>query len=123
MYSTDLNRRDLDRIDQENHDQEQEIERNRLDTERQERVLNMIQDLEQDLQSQIDDLQAQIGKIASGDLTEEAAGVGVVASASQARDPRYSMSLTRDVRPDTPRKNLEAFGLLGKPRKSTRRKQ
>lgn len=124
MYSTDLNRRDLDRIDQENQEQEQDIEQNRQDNDRQEQVLGLIQDLEQDLQAQIDDLQNQIGKIHNSDsLREEAAGVGVVASASQARDPRYSMSLTHDVRPDTPRKNLEAFGLLGKPRKSKRSKQ
>jgi hypothetical protein len=43
----------------------------------------------------------------------EAAGVGVVASnARMARDPRYSMSLTKDVRPDTPMKNARALHLI-----------
>ena len=42
---------------------------------------------------------------------EEAAGVGVIASKKQAKDPRYSMSLTRDVRPGQVEKNLKAFGL------------
>jgi hypothetical protein len=42
---------------------------------------------------------------------EEAAGVGVIASKKQAKDPRYSMSLTKDVRPGQVQKNLKAFGL------------
>ena len=42
---------------------------------------------------------------------EEAAGVGVIASKKQAKDPRYSHSLTVDVRPDTPKKNRKALGL------------
>jgi hypothetical protein len=42
---------------------------------------------------------------------EEAAGVGVIASKKQAKDPRYSMSLTKDVRPGQIRKNLDAFSL------------
>jgi hypothetical protein len=42
---------------------------------------------------------------------EEAAGVGVVASKKQAKDPRYSMSLTKDVRPGQIKKNLDAFSL------------
>ena len=42
---------------------------------------------------------------------EEAAGVGVIASKKQAKDPRYSHSLTVDVRPDTPKKNQKALGL------------
>jgi hypothetical protein len=32
-------------------------------------------------------------------VNEEAAGVGVIANKKQARDPRYSMSITKDVRP------------------------
>ena len=42
---------------------------------------------------------------------EEAAGVGVIASKKQAKDPRYSMSLTQDVRPGQVEKNLKAFRL------------
>ena len=44
-------------------------------------------------------------------VEEEAAGVGVIASKKQAKDPRYSMSLTKDVRPGQVEKNLKAFGL------------
>jgi hypothetical protein len=42
---------------------------------------------------------------------EEAAGVGVIASKKQAKDPRYSTSLTKDVRPGQVQKNLKAFNL------------
>ena len=47
--------------------------------------------------------------------THEAAGVGVVAkNKKMAKDPRYSMSMTVDVHPDTPTKNAKAFGLIGR---------
>ena len=47
-----------------------------------------------------------------GDLKQEdAAGVGVIASKKQAKDPRYSMSLTKDVRPGQVEKGLKAFNL------------
>ena len=46
-------------------------------------------------------------------LTEDAAGVGVVASNKKmAKDPRYSMSITKDVGPNTPTKNARAFRLI-----------
>ena len=46
-------------------------------------------------------------------FTEDAAGVGVVATNKKmARDPRYSTSMTVDVHPDTPTKNLKAFKLV-----------
>jgi len=41
----------------------------------------------------------------------EAGGTGVIATKSQAKDPRYSMSLTKDVRPGQIQKNLKAFDL------------
>lgn len=44
-------------------------------------------------------------------VVEEAGGVGVVASKKQAKDPRYSMSLTKDVRPGQINKSLRAFDL------------
>jgi FtsZ-binding cell division protein ZapB len=45
-------------------------------------------------------------------VSEEAAGVGVVAkNKSMAKDPRYSMSMSVDVGPGTPGKNLRAFNL------------
>lgn len=43
--------------------------------------------------------------------TSECAGTGVIASKKQAKDPRYSMSLTKDVRPGQIAKNLKAFNL------------
>jgi hypothetical protein len=47
-----------------------------------------------------------------GVLGENAAGVGVVATNKKmASDPRYSTSMTVDVKPDTPQKNLKAFKL------------
>jgi len=50
--------------------------------------------------------------VRKGMLVEDAAGVGVVATNKKmARDPRYSTSMTVDVRPDTPQKNLKAFKL------------
>jgi hypothetical protein len=45
-------------------------------------------------------------------FNEDAAGVGVVATNKKmARDPRYSTSMTADVKPNTPQKNLKAFKL------------
>jgi hypothetical protein len=46
-------------------------------------------------------------------LVEDAAGVGVVASNKKmASDPRYSMSLTKDVKTDTLKKMMRAFNLI-----------
>ena len=46
-------------------------------------------------------------------LTEDAAGVGVVATNKKmSQDPRYSTSMTVDVKPNTPQKNLKAFKLV-----------
>jgi hypothetical protein len=44
-------------------------------------------------------------------VAEDAGGVGVVANKKQARDPRYSTSLTKDVRPGAIKKSLRAFNL------------
>jgi hypothetical protein len=45
-------------------------------------------------------------------LGENTAGVGVIATNKKmASDPRYSTSMTVDVKPDTPQKNLKAFKL------------
>jgi hypothetical protein len=48
-------------------------------------------------------------------VKEEASGV--IATKAQARDPRYSMSLTQDVRPGAVEKNLRAFNLLAPKKK------
>jgi cytidyltransferase-like protein len=44
-------------------------------------------------------------------VTEEAAGVGVIASKKQARDPRYSHSLTADIRPGEVGRQLKKMHL------------
>ena len=46
---------------------------------------------------------------------EEMGGVGVIASKKQANDPRYSTSLTQDVRPGAIQKSLRAFKLAEQP--------
>lgn len=51
-------------------------------------------------------------KINLSDLEEDAAGVGVIASKKQMNDPRYKMSLTKDVRPDTLKKMMKALRLI-----------
>jgi hypothetical protein len=46
-------------------------------------------------------------------LTEDAGGVGVVATnRKMVQDPRYSTSMTVDVNPNTPQKNLQALKLV-----------
>jgi hypothetical protein len=50
-------------------------------------------------------------KVKKATAKEDAAGVGVIASKKQAKDPRYSTSLTVDVRPGQVKKNLKAFNL------------
>ena len=44
-------------------------------------------------------------------LTEDAAGVGVIANKKQAKDPRYSMSLTVDVKPGETERQLRKMHL------------
>lgn len=55
--------------------------------------------------------QAELEQVYRG-LHEDAAGVGVIASKKQKNDPRYKTSLTVDVHPDTPKKNMRALGLI-----------
>jgi hypothetical protein len=66
-----------------------------------------------DMRDQINDRIGQLQKAArmSGFISEDAGGVGVVASKKQARDPRYSTSLTKDVQPGAIKKSLRAFNL------------
>ena len=49
---------------------------------------------------------------APSQIDEDAAGVGVIASKKQKNDPRYSMSLTKDVRPGQDKKNMKALDLI-----------
>lgn len=47
----------------------------------------------------------------SGNIEEEAAGVGVIANKKQRKDPRYSTSLTKDVKPGAIQHALRGFRL------------
>lgn len=47
----------------------------------------------------------------SGNVQEEAAGVGVIANKKQRKDPRYSTSLTKDVKPGAIQHALRGFRL------------
>lgn len=59
----------------------------------------------------IEDVEADNVSSASP-IHEEAAGVGVIAkNKKMAKDPRYSMSITNDVKPSTPKNMLRAFRL------------
>jgi hypothetical protein len=62
--------------------------------------------------SNLDDKAKKIFNIKEQGVAEDAAGVGVVAkNKKMARDPRYSMSITKDVKPSTPKNMLRAFRL------------
>lgn len=57
---------------------------------------------------------AEIGRILDkipNTVNEEAAGVGVVANKKQVNDPRYSMSITKDVRPGEVGRQLKKMHL------------
>jgi len=57
--------------------------------------------------------EAQWRRLTGTGLEEDAAGVGVVAKNKRmARDPRYSMSITSDVRPGQDLKNMRALRLI-----------
>jgi hypothetical protein len=58
------------------------------------------------------DSQSTTSPIHGNNIEEEAAGVGVVATNKKmSRDPRYSTSITKDVKPDTPKNMLRALRL------------
>jgi nicotinic acid mononucleotide adenylyltransferase len=82
---------------------------------------NNFEAFKQNLPSTADDITAQslmqdvqagltpVKKIKKAAPAEDASGV--IATKAQANDPRYSMSLTKDVRPGQVEKNLKAFSL------------
>lgn len=71
---------------------------------------NNVEDEEHGLERRVNNIEQQLQKLLHKPV-KEAGGTGVVASKAQARDPRYSMSLTKDVRPGQINKSLRAFGL------------
>ena len=105
LYLSDRDQQDIDRLDREN-DQEEE-------------QLDQLSAYDQEVQKKIQNLEDQIAhltKMINQKLSEDAAGVGVIANKNQANDPRYSMSLTQDVRPGQVEKSLAAFHLIPKKR-------
>ena len=56
--------------------------------------------------------------VRKGMSVEEGAS-GYIPTQKQAKDPRWSHALTKDVRPNTPYKNAKAFHLIGKGKKLT----
>lgn len=65
------------------------------------------------------DTASSISPIHGKPMEEDAAGVGVVATNKKmARDPRYSTSITKDVKPKTPKNMLRAFRLAENKKKS-----
>ena len=59
-----------------------------------------------------DEIIALKDRVRNNKISEEAAGVGQIATAKQKNDPRYKTSLTVDVQPDTPAKNMKAMHLI-----------
>jgi hypothetical protein len=55
---------------------------------------------------------SNVHAIMKSKLSEDAAGVGAVAKRHQQNDPRYKTSMTVDVKPNTMRKNMQAFRLV-----------
>lgn len=54
----------------------------------------------------------EVYNIMKNQIKEDAAGVGVIASSKQRRDPRYSNSMTVDVQPGSQRKMMRALKLI-----------
>jgi hypothetical protein len=69
-------------------------------------IFNKIPEMNEDISDNGD---VSTSPIHGGQIYE--AGVGVVASKKQAKDPRYVMSLTKDVHPGAVQKSLRAFNL------------
>lgn len=66
---------------------------------------NMIQDL-------FGAYDANVHAIMKNAITEETAGVGVIADKTKRKDPRYKNSLTVDIQPGTQRKMMKALQLI-----------
>jgi nicotinamide mononucleotide adenylyltransferase len=58
--------------------------------------------------------------VRQGMAVEEGASGYIPKNSKEAKDPRWSMAITKDVGPDTPLKNAKALGLAGKGKKLTR---
>jgi polyhydroxyalkanoate synthesis regulator phasin len=76
----------------------------------QEDELDKLDHEEDSLERRVDNIEDQLQQLLHKTVNE-CGGTGVVASKKQAKDPRYSMSLTKDVRPGQINKSLKAFDL------------
>lgn len=90
LYINDKEERDVNRLDKENDHEDEEIDR--------------VQQISYELHTRLKRLEREAN-------VQECGGTGVVANKKQANDPRYSMSLTKDVRPGQINKSLKAFNL------------
>jgi hypothetical protein len=111
LYIISREKKDIDRLDNEKAADDERIAQ--------------LGALEMKLENHVENLQQQIDNLTDTDnypdnlrvadkheMRENAAGVGVIAkNAKQAKDPRYSMSMTNDVRPGTDVLNRKALKL------------
>lgn len=77
---------------------------------KEEQDVGQVEREEHSLESRVEKLEKQLQQLTQTPL-DECGGTGVIANKKQAKDPRYSNSLTKDVRPGQIAKNLKAFNL------------
>lgn len=95
--------------------EERDIDRLKKADKREDEMLDRMQEVDQELKKQFADLRSEFEELKAriDPKLQEAAGVGVVAKNNkQAKDPRYSMSITQDVKPGTDKKNQRAMRLI-----------
>lgn len=111
LYSQEENEKEFEKVHKVDDQQDDDIDEIEQVNDRQDRLINRVANIEKELADRVGHLQGQISKLKTHKELDinEAAGVGVVANKKQRNDPRYSMSMTVDVGPDTPQKNISAF--------------
>jgi hypothetical protein len=97
LFIADREDADVNRLDKEQH---REID-----------MINKIDSVEHDLEHKIATINQELATLKQKLKVRNEDASGVIATKSQAKDPRYSMSLTKDVRPGQIEKNLKAFNL------------
>lgn len=95
LYVNDKEERDINNVENEEHSLEYKVSQ---------------------LQAQFQDLERSVEQLAKTKISrpkqiKEIGAVGQIAKKGQEKDPRYSMSMTKDVKPRTPYDNLHAFNL------------
>ena len=97
LFIADREEADVNRLDKEQH---REID-----------MINKIDSVEHDLEHKIATINQELATLKQKLKVRNEDASGVIATKSQAKDPRYSMSLTKDVHPGQIEKNLKAFNL------------